>query len=152
LTPLSHELAETLPAWRKLIAPVAERVAALLLERESTMVKLATPLTEANRRADRARPHDHTTTPTPARAPRPERRCKRCGGELPHRARVYCDDCLPHHQRDLYQALAETGRAAVAQQRAEGVDPSHGGAAGEKRGATMARQERELQKWKVAHP
>ena len=32
LAPLTHELAETLPAWRKLIAPVAEGVAALLLE------------------------------------------------------------------------------------------------------------------------
>jgi CRISPR-associated endonuclease Cas1 len=152
LAPLTHELAETLPAWRKLIAPVAERVTALLLEREPTGVNLPTPLTQANRRADRARRHNHAKTPVRLAPPRPERRCKRCGGELPNRTRVYCDDCLPHYQRDLYQALAEAGRAAVTKQRAEGIDPSHGGAAGEKRGATMSRRKRELQEWKVAHP
>jgi hypothetical protein len=152
LAPLTHELAETLPAWRKLIAPVAERVAALLLEREPATRQLPTPLTEANRRADRARRHNHTQTPTHAKAPRPERRCKRCDGELPHRGRVYCDDCLPHYQRDPYQAFAETGRAAVAPRRADGIDPSHGGEAAKRRGATMSQRKRKLQEWKVAHP
>jgi hypothetical protein len=145
LAPLAHELAETLPAWRKLMAPVAERVASLLLEREPSSVKLATPLTEANRRADRARRRNQTNTPAQLKAPSPERRCKRCGGELLHWGRVYCNDCLPHYQRDLYQAFAETGRAAVAQRRAEGIDPSHGGVAAERRGATIARSKRELQ-------
>ena len=60
LAPLTHELAETLPAWRQLIAPVAEQVAALLHEREPTVEKLPTPLTQANRRADRARRHGRT--------------------------------------------------------------------------------------------
>jgi hypothetical protein len=150
LAPLTHELAETLPAWRKLIAPVAERVASLLRERPPSGVKLPTPLTEANRRADRARCHNRTNTPTQPK--RPERRCKRCGGELPHRDRVYCDDCLPHYQRDLYQAFAETGRAAVTQKRTEASDPSHGGTAGENRGATMTRRKRELREWEAAHP
>jgi hypothetical protein len=152
LAPLTHELADSLPAWRKLIAPVAERVTALSLEREPSSVKLATPLTEAHRRAERARRHNHTNPPTQARTPRPGRRCKRCGGELPHRSRVYCDDCLPHYQRDLYQALAETGRAAVAERRAEGVDPSHGGDAAERRGAKSARRKRVSREWETAHP
>jgi CRISPR/Cas system-associated endonuclease Cas1 len=60
LAPLTHELAETLPAWRQLVAPVAEQVASLLLEREPTVEKLPTPLTQANRRADRARRHGRT--------------------------------------------------------------------------------------------
>jgi hypothetical protein len=53
LATLTHELAETLAAWRQLVAPVAEQVASLLLEREPTVEKLSTPLTLANRRADR---------------------------------------------------------------------------------------------------
>jgi hypothetical protein len=148
----THELAETLPAWRKLIALVAERVPSLLLKRDPPAVKLATPLTEANRRADRARRDDRTNTPTQAKAPRPERRCKRCGGELPNRTRVYCDDCLPHHQRDMYDAFAATGRAGVARKRAEGIDPSHGGEAREKRGATMSRRRYEVRNWDTTHP
>jgi hypothetical protein len=84
--------------------------------------------------------------------PRRERRCKRCGGDLPHRERVYCDTCLSHYQRDLYRAFAETGRDAVAEQRAHGIDPSHGGAAGKKRGATMACRRREVRDWNATHP
>jgi hypothetical protein len=152
LAPLTHELAETLIAWRKLIGPVAERIAALLVQREPTIGQLPTPLTEANRRADRSRRHNHTYTPTQVKAPRPERRCKRCSGELPHRGRVYCDACLPHYQRDLYHAFAKTGRATVAQRRAQGTDPSHGGAAAERRGASMFRHREELRQWTATHP
>jgi CRISPR-associated endonuclease Cas1 len=83
LAPLTHELAETLPAWRQLVAPVAEQVASMLLQREPAVEKPPTPLSENNRRADRARRHGHTATQEalPAKMPRPERRCARCGGD-----------------------------------------------------------------------
>src|SRR5262249_13550900 len=120
LAPVTHELAETLPAWRQLIAPVVEQVVSLLLQREATVATPPTPLPRPTRRAARAR---RPTRPSPhqpvhAVALRPERRCKRCGGELPHRDRVYCDDCLPHYQRDRYQVFIAAGRASFAQQRA----------------------------------
>jgi CRISPR-associated endonuclease Cas1 len=153
LAPLTHELAGTLPAWRQLIAPVAEQVASLLLEREPTVAKLPTPLTQANRRADRARRHGRTTAAThqqPA-TPRPEPRCKRCGDRLPARDRSYCDDCLPHYQRDRYDAFIAAGRASFAGRREAGIDPSHGGVAAERRGATMAHRHRELREWNAAH-
>jgi CRISPR-associated endonuclease Cas1 len=152
LAPLTHELAETMPAWRRLVAPVAEQVASILLKSDPKLERLPTPLTEANRRADRARRHNHSDTPTAVKAPVPKPRCKRCGGDLPHRTRVYCDECLPHYQRHLYQTLAKSGRAAVAQQRVHGIDPSHGGAAAERRGATVSRQKRDLTAWEAAHP
>ena len=152
LSPLTHELAETLPAWRQLIAPVAEQVASLLVESDPRIDRLPTPLTQANRRADRARRHGGGREPAAPRPLRPEPRCKRCGGELPHRDRIYCDDCLPRYQRDRYDAFVAAGRANRAELRAAEVDPSHGGEAAEKRAATMSRRKRELKKWETEHP
>jgi hypothetical protein len=70
---------------------------------------------------------------------------------VPRRDRTYCDDCLPHYQRDRYDAFIAAGRETFARRRDAGVDPSHGGVAGERRGATMARRKREEREWKAAH-
>jgi CRISPR-associated endonuclease Cas1 len=157
LAPLTHELAETLPVWRQLVAPVAEQVVSLLLQRDPAVEKMPTPLTESNRRADRARRHGRTASQeaAPAKLPRPERRCRRCGGELPRVGRgrrTYCDDCLPHYQRDRYEAFIAAGRSTVARQHEEGIDPSHGGEAGKRRGASVARRQHEVREWNAAHP
>jgi CRISPR-associated endonuclease Cas1 len=152
LAPLTHELAETLPGWRQLIAPVTESVASTLLERDPALEKFPTPLSEANRRADRARRHDRAQPPVQTRAPRPERRCKRCGGELPHRDRVYCDECLPHYQRDRYDAFIAAGLSTRGRQRDKGLDPSHGGAAAARRGASRRRRIAEQAAWEADNP
>jgi hypothetical protein len=151
LAPLTHELAETLPAWRQLVAAVAEEVVSLLVQREPTVEKVPTPLSESNRRADRTRRHGRAASQQP-KAPRPQRRCMRCGGELPHRDRAYCDNCLPHNHRDRYDAFVAAGRARVAEQRARGVDPSYGDTAGARRGASVARRKLEVREWEAAHP
>jgi CRISPR-associated endonuclease Cas1 len=156
LAPLTHELAETLPAWRQLVAPVAEEVASVLMSFEPRLGRLPTPLTEANRRADRARRRgdQEAAPPAPERALRPERRCKRCGGELPSSnrgRRTYCDACLPLYQRERYEAFVEAGRATSAARREAGVDPSHGGAAGERRGASRRRRVEEQRAWETAN-
>jgi CRISPR-associated endonuclease Cas1 len=150
LAPLTHELAETMPAWRRLVAPVAEQVASTLVKTEPGLVRQPTPLTEANRRADRARRHRASDTAKPT-VLRPEPRCKRCGGKLPHRDRVYCDECLPHYRREQYSAYAEAGVAGLAMLRKAGVDPSHGGAAAHRRGETQARRQRERREWDEAN-
>jgi CRISPR-associated endonuclease Cas1 len=150
LAPLTHELAETLPAWRQLVAPVAEQVAALLVRDEPKLERLPTPLTEANRRADRARRHGRPGAASLGRTVKPQPRCKRCGGELPTRDRTYCDDCLPHHQREQYQAFVAAGRASRERNQATGADRSHGGVAGRRRAATMAGRQRERREWEAA--
>jgi hypothetical protein len=150
LAPLTHELAETLPAWRRLVAPVAERVAALLVRGEPRLERLPTPLTEASRRADRARRRGRPVGEPVGREVKPKPRCKRCGGELPNRERTYCDACLPHYQRERYEAFIEAGRANHERQQAAGIDPTHGGEAARRRGATMARRQRERQEWDAA--
>jgi hypothetical protein len=139
------------------MAPVADQVASLLLQREPTVEKLPTPLTESNRRADRARRHGHTATreALPAKLPRPERRCARCGGELPRVGRgrrAYCDGCLPYYQCDRYDAFIAAGRSTHGRQREKGIDPSHGGEAGKRRRASVARRKLEVREWNAAHP
>jgi hypothetical protein len=149
LAPLTHELAETMPAWRRLVAPVTEQVAALLMEREPSLERLPTLLTEANRRADRARRHRRPNArpiEPPAKA---EPRCKRCGSELPNRGRTYCDECLPHYQRERYEAFIAAGRKTHEQQQASGVDPSHGGEAARRRGASRVRRQQEIREWEA---
>jgi CRISPR-associated endonuclease Cas1 len=148
LPPLTHQLAETLPAWRQLVAPVAEQVARLFLQHTGDPGGRPTPLTQSNRRADRARRHQRPLQhPVAVRPPKPERRCKRCGGDLPHSDRVYCDPCLPFAERDRYQALAAAGRARKTERAAIGDDPSHGGRAGERRAASQRRRHDELKQW-----
>jgi CRISPR-associated endonuclease Cas1 len=149
LAPLTYELAETMPAWRRLVGPVAEQVASTLLKSEPKLPRLPTPLTEANRRADRARRHGAGREAAP-RLSRSEPRCKRCGGQLPHRDRVYCDDCLPHYRREQYDAYAKAGVRGLAALRHAGADPSHGGDASKRRGATQSRQQRERREWNAA--
>jgi CRISPR-associated endonuclease Cas1 len=152
LPPLTRQLAETLPAWRQLIAPVAEQVAHLLLQTTPhTVQQPPTPLTVANRRADRARRHQRPAAPAQTRVPKPERRCKRCGGPVPHRERVYCDDCLPHYQADRYQAFVSARDTARRNLQEGGVDRSHGGEAAAKRGASVSRHQHEARRWNETH-
>ena len=151
LPPLTHQLAETLPAWRQLVAPVAEQVARLFLQHTGDPGGRPTPLTQTNRRADRARRHQRPLQqPVAVRPPKPERRCKRCGGELPHRDRVYCDGCLPFAERDRYQALAAMGRARRSAITATGSDPSHGGRAAARRSMSQIRRNAELREWQAS--
>jgi ribosomal protein L37E len=93
LPPLTHELAKTAPVWAELVAPFCEHAAKMLAESPGSKIeRLSTPLTRANysgaRDAVRRRPPREQL-----RLQLPEKVCKRCGGELPKRDRVYCDSC-----------------------------------------------------------
>jgi hypothetical protein len=47
--------------------------------------------------------------------------------------------------------MIAAGRETFARRREAGVDPSHGGVAAERRGATMARRKQEQREWNAAH-
>jgi hypothetical protein len=92
----------------------------------------------------------------PAKRPKPPTRpaptCKRCDGPLPRRERNYCDDCLPHYQREQYEkAFHGSGLAAIEKKRAFGEDPTHGAEAAVRRANTNIVRKRETREWDEAH-
>ncbi len=149
LPPLTHALAETAPLWAKRVAPVAERVARMLLTTPGARIsRIPTPLTQSNRSAGRdvirRRPKRGAVT----KQPLPPAVCRSCGGVLDASDRAYCDDCLPEHQ----EAFGRAGPAALRRLRAEGRDPAHGGGAARKRGTSNGKWQREAASWNRAHP
>jgi CRISPR associated protein Cas1 len=150
--PLSHELAETAPRWADGVAPAAEAVAQLLARSEGSRVKeISTPLTGRNRSA-RYEGKRRTVATRPKSLARPAPTCKRCGGPLPRRSRTYCDDCLPHYQREQYAtAFHGSGLVAIEEKKAAGADPTHGAAAAARRADTNVARKREARKWDEQH-
>jgi hypothetical protein len=118
-----------------------------LTNSEPKLERLPTPLTDANRRADRARRRGFQPEPAAPQPSRPAPRCKRCGGDLPHRGRIYCDSCLPLYRREQYADYATAGVETMALRREAGADPSHGGEVASRRGASNSRRWRELRDW-----
>jgi CRISPR-associated protein Cas1 len=147
LPPLTHELAETLPTWADQVAPVAERVSAMLANAPGSRVdRMPTPLTSANRRAARDAVRRHP--PARTKTLKPSLRCRRCGEEVPRRDRVYCDDCLPHYQREQYAtAFHGSGLRAIERVRTDGDDPTHGAEAAAARASTNIERKREAREW-----
>lgn len=150
--PLSHELAETAPRWAEAVAPAAEAVATLLASSEGSRIKeVSTPLTGRNRLARYEGKRRRGTAPGTKPA-RPAPTCKRCSGPVPHRTRTYCDDCLPHYQREQYQkAFHGSGLAAIEQQKAVGTDPTHGATAAARRAGANVTRKREAREWDEQH-
>jgi CRISPR-associated endonuclease Cas1 len=144
--PLTHRLAETLPTWTTLIAPVAETVARRLGKAAEIAAPSPTPLTQSNRRSGRAT-LGHTTRQPAARPPR-LRTCKTCGVQLTSAGRVYCDDCLPEARAQQRAEFAHTGPSVLANLRAANADPAHGGAASARRAATTRQRQRERAEWR----
>jgi CRISPR-associated endonuclease Cas1 len=150
--PLSHELAETGPRWAEVVAPAAEAVAQLLASSKGSRVeRVSTPLTGRNRSAryeDKRRPIGPRAK-TPAQ---PSARCKCCDGLVPRRGRVYCDECLPHYQREQYeQAFHGSGLSALEDRKAAGEVPTHGATAAARRAQSNVSRKREAREWDEQH-
>jgi len=86
--------------------------------------------------------------PLPAEPPQPPARCRACGGEIPRPDRIYCNDCLSDYQAEQFeQRFSGSGMRKLAQLATEGVDPTHGGRAAERRGQTIAERKRAIREW-----
>lgn len=152
-SPLSYELAETAPIWAAAIAPATEAVARTLARADGSRIKqVATPLTGANRLARYPTRRRRTGASSSPRKRRPMPACKRCGSPVPHRTRVYCDDCLPHYQREQYEeAFHGSGLRAIARKKEVGADPTHGDAAAARRAETNIERKQEARVWDDKH-
>ncbi|MGH9013161.1 MAG: CRISPR-associated endonuclease Cas1 [Acidimicrobiia bacterium] len=152
LAPLTHRLAETLPAWRARAARVVEAVAQALAD-EASLGRLPTLLTEANRSAGRdatrRRPRC-SATPRVAVLPR---RCETCGAPLTdRRRRRWCTRCAASHTG---VTIGEAVRASVTARRgarAAGKDPAQSRQARAKVGRANRARAAERQRWEAAHP
>jgi hypothetical protein len=141
LAPLSHQLAETLPAWADLLAPLAEQLA------ETLLAGRPTPLTQTRRSAGRDSVRRRAPGPSARVNPKVLRSCPACGKALPRSGLVFCDVCRPEQLREQGTTLGATGRARLAELRAQGIDPSASPEAKAKIGRANARANQQARAW-----
>jgi CRISPR-associated endonuclease Cas1 len=124
LAPLTHELAETMPRWARLVAPYAERVAHMLGQAMAGKYQATTPLTtrrhrDAQTSVKARKAATKAVASSAAKRQRPGRRntsplwsCPECGGEVSGPRRVRCEKCI---DADLCQSpeLRQNRRAAI---------------------------------------
>ncbi len=130
MAPFTHELAETLPRWAALVAPVAEKVAHALGQAMAGKYVAVTPLTGrrsrdaaaavkvrkavARTRATSAAQHQR---PGPS-APAPLYSCPDCGGAVENARHVRCAACNAKDPRQAPAVRASRGRAISARKQA----------------------------------
>ena len=149
--PLAHELATTMPTWRRALAPHAEKVAHLFADQVAGKLTLSTPLTnakataaqaavrrrkaqEARARAEAAHAEHRAAKPTrrpatvdPERAAALFATCIDCGGQLARSRHVRCPSCWERQPGQSREARRRRGRSIA-----------------------MARSE--LDRWRAEHP
>ncbi len=156
LPPMAHLLAETAPSWASAVAPVAERVAHMLIgpsrdRRARRALALPTPLTQTNRSAGRASGQRRQRRPALGPSVKLPRACRSCGILLRDADSLYCDDCHRDRRKELAAPYTAAGLEALADLRSKGADPAHGKAAALKRGARNAQHVRDAAQWGRTH-
>ena len=142
--PLARELSTTVPLWTKAAAPVAEWMAKSLLGSN-----VPTKLTRASRsRKDRS--FANTNVLRAARgADRPASSCPQCGKQVPSGRRTCSIECAKTYRDEvLIPAFSLAGLGALAEMRASGHDPAHGGDVARRRGETNRNWGKKRASWK----
>ena len=127
--PLTHHLASTLNLWYDLVAPVVETTIRILTNGEDK----DTHLTQNNRRPD------GTLRPDPKPPSIIRTHCLECGAHTTEGKKL-CDVC-----RDAKRGQHRLDR--LADLRAAGIDPAHGGPAATQRGETNRTHQTAVTKW-----
>lgn len=158
---ITMTLADSSSLWAHAIGSVVERIAKELHDQGELSGDRATPLTQANRRAGRARVREskqqgkpsetgsrietYGNEPPPSAASARARQaalpsaCLECGTVLTNPHRKFCDGCLSDVRSEQQTSgFGPSGSAVLATLRAAGNDPAHGGTAGIARGQSNA--------------
>jgi hypothetical protein len=128
--PLTHHLAETLDLWYDLAAPIVEETIRILTDGEDT----DTHLTQNNRRKGQGQSPPESDPPQLIRT-----HCLECGNPTTESQKL-CDPC-----RDAKRGQARLQR--LAELRAKGHDPAHGGEAAKQRGASNRKHQQAVAEW-----
>lgn len=98
MTDLTAQLSETVPAWRRAVAPWAEWIAqAVWSGRAKSVQKQGPPtrLTQSRKREAKG----VRATPTVRPTPRPKPLCQSCGGPVKDGS-LHCPDCVPAFRKE----------------------------------------------------
>jgi CRISPR-associated endonuclease Cas1 len=129
-SPLTHELAETLPQWSRALAPIAELVAHSLGLAMAGKYVSATPLTRRKSRTAQAvvkarKSVAKSTAKSSVARQRPAGdanptlwSCPDCGGTVTNHRHVRCDDCIDADPRQTTELRGRRGAAIAARKRA----------------------------------
>jgi len=149
-------LAETAPEWARQVAPIAEWVASTLMWEKGRTRGLGlrngvlpTPLTQSKRSLGR---HVEGPNSSPAASPGKVARlrlCHECGRRITKGKGRFCSEqCFQSYKREVdIPRFAKAGIQRLAELRAKGADPTHGGDVGRRRGLSNARRARERAEW-----
>jgi hypothetical protein len=138
-SPLTHELAETMPRWAKSLGPVAEHVAHVFGKSMAGTYSAATPITRNRTRAAqavvkarKASAQSAATSSAALQKPVVTRArtlwtCPDCGGAVTNHRHVRCEPCIS-------------------------ADPGHSPEIRGRRGAAIAVRKRAQAEWDAANP
>jgi CRISPR-associated endonuclease Cas1 len=145
---VSRPLATSAAHWRRVIAPIAERLGGAFqnlstvtppLASASPRTRYRTPLTGANNSRHESRPLPQIATPL-------TKRCRHCGASLGNRRVVYCDDCRPAAAREA----ARKGVQVQKESRALGEDGRSTAVVRAKHRQSATRRAGERQAWEMS--
>jgi CRISPR associated protein Cas1 len=114
-TDLARAMTETLPTWRRLLAPIVEACAVAIASSSDRPLRVATKLTETRRIQGRGKRSSRSLQLAA---------CRDCGVLLHDPERIICDECLPEYDQERTDKLSNAGKATLVAMRASPDDPA----------------------------
>jgi CRISPR-associated endonuclease Cas1 len=141
-TDLARAMSETLPTWRRLLAPIVEGCAMAIASSSDKPLRVATKLTETRRMQGRGK---RSSRPLQLAA------CRECGVILRDPERTICDECFPDYDRERIQKLSTAGKATLDAMRASHDDPARSPEAAAKKREKSRSTSLAMREWEREH-